>query len=244
VLAQTRSPTTKRRSLRYLVRRSDRFAEVGVWLDLDARNRRGDSAFDTSTNLGKCAQYDQGACWARRVTTDLSRRSCVHLGGASSGCYSPTVPAGARAFSDNELVPPAIGVVGSASLGGGGEPAPVRRCTRWGSGVWDGDGDGVADATDNCPTSRNPDQANENGDKFRRCVPIRGRRSRTMSAPIPTADGIWRFCAIRTRRTKDTVFVVRWLPRLPAWSRSGFTGPRVTPATGCRLSPVATKQPR
>lgn len=83
----------------------------------------------------------------------------------------------------------------------------------------DRDGDGVADATDNCPDKVNPDQGNEDTDKFGdACDPCPQILD---NAPVDTdQDGIGDACDPNPA-AKDSVWLFEGFHKgLPSWARS------------------------
>lgn len=81
-----------------------------------------------------------------------------------AACYDPHPQAGA-ACGENDACPSSLTCVGGLCVAQGGAlpdaGAPDAMVT-----MDDRDGDGVANATDNCPDAANPDQGDEDGDKL------------------------------------------------------------------------------
>lgn len=107
-----------------------------------------------------------------RTTAQIDMRVVVLLGLLCPlACYSPHVQPGAPC-NEREPCPAGescvAGVCGGVASGGvdaasGGGGAPGGDATM---SIVDRDGDGIADASDNCPDVANPDQGNEDGDAF------------------------------------------------------------------------------
>jgi hypothetical protein len=107
-----------------------------------------------------------------RTTAQIDMRVLVLLGLLCPlACYSPHFEPGAPC-NDREPCPTGeacvTGVCGGLSSGGV-DAASGRDGTPGGDAtlsIVDRDGDGIADASDNCPDVANPDQGNEDGDAF------------------------------------------------------------------------------
>lgn len=140
------------------------------------------------------------------------------LSGGLVGCYGPTLPAGAPCDVDNECPSSQSCVAKRCTVGGSAiEPGPDGGGS--GSGKpGDVDGDGVPDATDNCPNVSNLDQHNEDGDKFGDlCDPC--PQIKDDVGADADHDGIGDLCDPNPG-VADTVWIFDGFHGLPAWSRS------------------------
>jgi len=128
----------------------------------------------------------------------LSRGVMTSILLALAACYNPTITTGVPC---NELSACPVGQACVAGVCGGlavGVDAAVEVDAAPASdgpsgSIVDRDGDGVADAVDNCPDVANPDQGNEDGDKFGdACDPCPIEASDTPSDP--DGDGVAGIC--------------------------------------------------
>jgi hypothetical protein len=112
-----------------------------------------------------------------------------------AACYDPVLTAGAPC---DDRSPCPSGQACIASVCGGPERGTVDAgidsdMPDAGPMIADRDGDGVPDASDNCPDVKNPDQGNEDGDMFGdACDPCPIEASNTPSDP--DGDGVAGIC--------------------------------------------------